>query len=146
LGNHSEAIKYYDKALEINPTYIVSLNNKGVALSNLGNYQEALKWYDKALEQKPGDLDMIANKARILGLELDKYTDALKLISKYISKNPDHKGLLCNKAEILEKMGNTATALPIKDKLIRLYSDNYKCGYFTKTGIDDIVGELFVLK
>ncbi|MEX0764113.1 MAG: tetratricopeptide repeat protein, partial [Nitrosopumilaceae archaeon] len=28
LGNYQEAISYYDKALEINPQYVIALNNK----------------------------------------------------------------------------------------------------------------------
>jgi tetratricopeptide (TPR) repeat protein len=134
----------YNKVLAKEPGYVISLNNKGVTLANLGYHKQALKWYDHALEKVPDDLDMIANKARLLGLELDKYTDALKLLNHNLKKNPDHKGLLCNKAEILEKMGNKNTAIPIKDKLIKLYSDNYKCGFFKKTNIDDIVGESFI--
>ena len=96
------------------------------------------------MKQVPDDLDMIANKARILGIELDKYTDSLKLINEYLKKVPDHKGLLCNKEEILEKMGYKDNAVSIKEKLIKLYSDNYKCGYFKKTSYGDILGEPFV--
>jgi hypothetical protein len=51
---------------------------------------------------------------------------------------------LCNKAEILEKMGYKDIALPIKEMLIKLYSENYKCGFFKKTGIDEIMEEQFV--
>lgn len=79
-------------------------------------YKEAIKWYDKALEEFPEDPSIIANKARILGLELDKYTDTLKLINQNLKKNSDHKGLLCNKAEILEKMGHTVSANSMKEK------------------------------
>jgi tetratricopeptide (TPR) repeat protein len=144
LGRYQEAVEWYDKVLEKDPKFITSINNKGVALANLGYYQQALNWYDKALKQVPGDLDMIANKARILGIEQDKYTDALKLINSYLKKNPDHKGLLCNKEEILDKMGYKDNALSIKKKLIELYSDNYKCGYFKKTSFGNIAGEPFV--
>ena len=137
-------VQWYNKALEKDPNLITSINNKGVAIANLGHYQQALNWYDKSLKQVPDNLDMIANKARILGLELQKYTDALKLINSYLKKNPDYKALLCNKVEILDKMGYKDDALSIKNELIELYSDNYKCGYFKKTGYGNIAGEPFV--
>ena len=143
LGRHKEAVEWYDKVLALEPNFIVSLNNKGVALANLGYYKDALKWYDYSLKQIPGDLDMISNKARILGLELE-YSDALKLLNTNLKINPDHKGLLCNKAEILGKMGHKHAAILLKEKLIELYSDNYKCGYFKKTSLTDIARELFV--
>jgi Tfp pilus assembly protein PilF len=38
----SEAIKYYDKALEIDPNNALVLNNKGFDLNRLGN-DEALR-------------------------------------------------------------------------------------------------------
>ena len=144
LGRYQESVEWYDKVLEKTPNNIVSINNKGVALANLGHHQQALDWYDHALKQFSDDLDIIANKARILGLELDKYTDALKLINKYLKKDPDHKGLLCNKAEILKKMGYKDNGLLIKEKLQKLYSNNYKCGFFKKTGYGNIAGEPFV--
>jgi len=140
LGKYQDAIQWYDKVLEKEPNFISSINNKGVALANLGHYQQALLWYDKALKQFPTDLDMIANKARILGIELGKYTSALDLINSHLKKNSNHKGLLCNKGEILEEMGSKDNALSIKKKLIELYSDNYKCGYFKKTSFGNISG------
>lgn len=96
------------------------------------------------MEHLPWDLDITSNKARILGLELGKYTEGLTLIKKNLVKNPNHKGLLCNEAEILEKMKDTESAIPIKEKLKKLYSANYKCGFFKKTGIGEILGQSFV--
>ena len=32
LGKYQEAIEWYDKALKIDPNYVISLNNKGYAL------------------------------------------------------------------------------------------------------------------
>jgi tetratricopeptide (TPR) repeat protein len=45
-----EAIKCYDKALEIDPKYANAWNNKGIFFNNLGRKDEALKAYEKALE------------------------------------------------------------------------------------------------
>jgi tetratricopeptide (TPR) repeat protein len=50
---HEEAIAYYDKALELNPKYVTTWNNKGFALDQLGLYEEAIECYDKALEIDP---------------------------------------------------------------------------------------------
>src|SRR6476660_1226236 len=56
-SNFLDALKYYDKALEIDPNNTDALNDKGVAFLNLGNNTEALKYYDKALEIDPKYID-----------------------------------------------------------------------------------------
>lgn len=47
---NEEAIKAYDKAIEINPENADDWYNKGFALYELGKYEEATKAYDKAKE------------------------------------------------------------------------------------------------
>jgi Flp pilus assembly protein TadD len=49
-GNSSEAINYFDKALELDPNNLKVLNGKGAALVELGNYTGAIHYYDKGLE------------------------------------------------------------------------------------------------
>ena len=53
LGKYDEAIKYCDKAIEINPNFAWAWINKGNALFELGKYDEAVKCYDKAIEIDP---------------------------------------------------------------------------------------------
>ena len=40
LGYFSEAIVYYDQAIEIDPNFLPAKNNKANALANLGNFEE----------------------------------------------------------------------------------------------------------
>ena len=49
LGNHAEAVVYYDKALATNPRYIPALTEKGYFLDKIGNYNLAIVYFDKAL-------------------------------------------------------------------------------------------------
>ncbi|MGK7940886.1 MAG: tetratricopeptide repeat-containing serine protease family protein [Crocosphaera sp.] len=66
LGRYKEAIKSYDKAIEISPDYIYAWYNRGFALEKLGRYEEAIKSYDKALEIDPNHEYAINNKKRLL--------------------------------------------------------------------------------
>ncbi len=51
MGNHTQAISYFDKALAIDPTNKRALNNMGVSLdSYLGNYLQVIQSFDKALK------------------------------------------------------------------------------------------------
>ena len=53
LGNYQEAIKYYDKAIELNSDFPRAYLNKGQALKRLGYFQEAMECYDKTIELMP---------------------------------------------------------------------------------------------
>ena len=52
-GKYEEAIKCFDKALEINPQDAYAWCNKGNSLYSQGKYEEAIKCFDKALEINP---------------------------------------------------------------------------------------------
>ena len=62
MGNYTEAIQYYDKALSISPINIVVYHDKANALFNLGNYTEAIQYYDKVLKINPNDGQTVNNK------------------------------------------------------------------------------------
>ena len=48
LGKHEEAIKCYDKALELNPKYEKAWNNKGNTFEKLGRKEEAQECFQEA--------------------------------------------------------------------------------------------------
>ena len=62
LGRYEEAIKAYDKAIELKPDYQKAWYNKGIALRKLYSYEEALEAFNKAIEIKPDDHDAWNNK------------------------------------------------------------------------------------
>ena len=52
-GDYLEAIKYFDKALEISPHYYPPTFNKAKAYYYAGMYEDALIWFNKS--NFPGD-------------------------------------------------------------------------------------------
>ena len=44
-GNYDKAIKYYKKAIELNPNFISSYHNLGVSYFNKGKHKEAKKYF-----------------------------------------------------------------------------------------------------
>jgi tetratricopeptide (TPR) repeat protein len=80
LKRYDEAIKCYDKAIEINSLYYDVYNSKGLALSLLEKYDEAMKYYDKAVEIDPNNVDALNGKGMACGMRfcqtlLKAYTD-----------------------------------------------------------------------
>jgi tetratricopeptide (TPR) repeat protein len=52
-GKYSEAIKAYDKAIEMNPQLIQAWISKGFALNSLAKYDEAIKAFDQVIRIAP---------------------------------------------------------------------------------------------
>lgn len=86
LGQYNEAIKWYDKALTLEPNATYILFNKGNAFSNLGQQEEAIKWYDKAITLEPNATHVLFNMANALA-NLSQYIEATKLYDRIIAEN-----------------------------------------------------------
>ena len=97
---YEEAIKYYDKILEIDPEDQKALLNKGSVLKDLERYEEAIKYYDKILEINPNNVKALANKG-ITFAYLQEYEDALIMIDKALLLDPDNEFVKGEKAHFL---------------------------------------------
>jgi tetratricopeptide (TPR) repeat protein len=69
LGNHSQAIPYFDQALSLDPKNSYALTRKGIALDNLSNYGQAIPYFDKALSIDPKNLSALIGKGTALELQ-----------------------------------------------------------------------------
>ena len=78
-GKYNEAIKAFDKAIEIKPHDSKFWNNKGYALSKQNKYYEALKAYEKAIEINPQYSKAWYNRACIYSLINNKNLSILNL-------------------------------------------------------------------
>ena len=58
---YEEALKYIEKALDLNPNYNYALNTKANILDKLGKKEESLVWYQKAAESKPENIIFLLN-------------------------------------------------------------------------------------
>ncbi|HEY9205282.1 MAG TPA: tetratricopeptide repeat protein, partial [Candidatus Methanoperedens sp.] len=66
MEKYEEAIKSFDKSLQIDPGNNTAWNNKGMALARSGKFAEAIQCYDKALEINPDDYVVLNNKGSTL--------------------------------------------------------------------------------
>jgi Flp pilus assembly protein TadD len=65
-GNHPEAIRYFDQAIEIDPSLAMAWHDRGICLRELGKDEEALKNIDKACELEPDNEEFLFNRAELL--------------------------------------------------------------------------------
>ena len=103
---YNEAIKAYDKAIEINPHDSLAWYNKGLALDKLNKHEEAMKAYDKAIEIDPRDSTAWYNKGTILG-KLGKDDITIEPFDKSIESNPQNQQIGTKKGLLYLNQRNT---------------------------------------
>ena len=65
-NRHEEAIKYYDKILEISPNHVKALTSKGISLAFLHEWDEAEKLIVQAMELEPENKVIKSTMAQFL--------------------------------------------------------------------------------
>ena len=78
---YSQAINWYDKAIELDSGNFAAWYNKGRVLGKLGSYVEAIECFDKAIEIDPGNAYVWDDKGWALG-KLDMYNEVIVCTNK----------------------------------------------------------------
>lgn len=64
IGDHTEAIKYFDKVISLDAKNAAALNNRGNLLMISDKYQDAARAYQAAAQASPEDAQILVNLAR----------------------------------------------------------------------------------
>ncbi|MGB4897884.1 MAG: tetratricopeptide repeat protein [Ignavibacteria bacterium] len=111
-GNHFqnikmyvEAIRDYDKYIQLNPYNQSAYMNRGNAHERLQHFDQALRDYDKVLELKPDDTIAHFNKGVVYDY-LGRFDLAVQEYSLAISKDPRLAKAYYNRGISNEQLGN----------------------------------------
>jgi tetratricopeptide (TPR) repeat protein len=88
MEKYQKAIECCDKAMEIDPSCVGAIANKGNALTHLGRCQEAFICYDHALKINPRDFMAWYNKGLCYREAFNKYENDLECQKKALEINP----------------------------------------------------------
>lgn len=90
-GELEKALEDYNRALEINPRYVIALSNRAGAWSRLREYDKAIEDCNRAIEYGPADSDSETYFFRATAWhgkgQIDK---ALADLGKAIELNPEY--------------------------------------------------------
>jgi len=128
---YQEALKMFDKALELNPNHVRALTAKGAALIPLRRYQQAIQCYDSAIRIEPKLVVAWYNKGIALS-KLGKYKEAIDSYDNAIRIAPSvpNVALVWNsKGEALVELKNFKDALGSFDAAIKI-EGNYPACWF----------------
>jgi len=87
-GNFKKAIKFYKKALKIDPNFAFALDNLGLAYRKTKQYDKALESYAKSMKIIPTNKTPIMNSA-VVYVYKKKWDKAIAMYKKLIDIDPD---------------------------------------------------------
>ena len=103
-GNFTQAINYYDRALNIDPNHTNALTDNGEALGNLGIAQESIVYFDKVLKIDPDNVPALNDKGISLA-DLGKYGEAIVYFDKSLKINGSNIHAMSNKTRVFYALG-----------------------------------------
>jgi len=149
MGRKDKAIEYYNKALEIRPSYGGARNNLGVFYFNDKNYDKALECFKGTVKYDSLYTDAYANIGAVYE-NTGKHKEALEEFQKAIHLNKDAFSVYENMSRTSAAMHDSAaakdyasTANMIKERLSKikpmLAEGEYKFGSVTKLIIATLI-------
>jgi len=127
---YDEAIKAFEKAIELKPDYEVAWYYKGIAYSEANKADESIESFDHAIKLKPNDAYNYNGKGNVY-FNIKKYDYALEAYNKAIELIPDNSIFWKNKADALTKLEKYDDAIVACDKSIEL-DPNYASAWNSK--------------
>jgi tetratricopeptide (TPR) repeat protein len=88
-GNNTEALKYYEQALELSPDHELASTSRDKASKSLARAKEQLPKLEKKLLDKPGDTKALFKFGQGL-LNMNRPDEAIKIFDKLIEREPDN--------------------------------------------------------
>ncbi len=119
VGKKEEAIKAYEKAIELNPEYPLAYNNLAALYTGKGETRKAISLYNKALAINPRYFDAYFNLAISYG-ELNDYRNAILFYKKALEIKPYYATAHNNIAAAYYELGEYGLAVEHFDKAVEL--------------------------
>jgi len=94
-GKYAEAIRFFDQAIEIDPSLAYIWHDRGVCYRELGKDAEALRNFDKAVEIAPDDEEFLFTRGEMLkniGILRQKRNlieSAVQVLNRVVELNPN---------------------------------------------------------
>jgi type IV pilus biogenesis/stability protein PilW len=114
-----KAIQAYQRAIELDPSYIEAYNNLGIIYQELGDFENALKVYQKAIEINPR-YEKAYNNLGILFYLQDRYEEALESFQKALAINPNNMESYINCGILFKKKGQWDKAIESYQKALAI--------------------------
>jgi tetratricopeptide (TPR) repeat protein len=107
--NFDEALKLFNHAIMIDPTYDYSYGGKALILNKMGKFNESLDMFSKALDLNPKNSITWHNKG-LTFVNIKKIDEAISCFDNAISYDESYSKAWYNKGRCFELLGNSEKA------------------------------------
>ena len=118
-GRAAEAVGLLERAIKVDPNYVIAHNNLGAALYRLGRLKEAAERCEQALRLRPDYPQAHNNLANAL-LGLKRFNEAATHYREAVRLNPDWAEAHINLGLALQSVGRTDEAVECYEEALRL--------------------------
>jgi len=122
LGQWEAAVKHYEQALTIKPSYAEVHSNLGVTLKELGQLERAVKHYEQALAIKPDYAEAHSNLGNVLK-ELGQLDAAVKHYEQALAIKPAYAEAHSNLGNALRDLGQLERAVKCYEQALTIKPD-----------------------
>lgn len=130
MREFNEAIANFTQAIRLQPDYVSSYINRGIALDMMKQHAAAISDYDTAIRLQP-DYVIAYNSRGIARANLGQYEEAIKDYTKVIEIDKDFPAAYGNRGRAREAIGKYVDAMSDYNTVIRL-SPNDARGYYNR--------------
>jgi len=96
-GDYAEAVQRFEKALELEPDNVETLNKLGLAQYKLVQLEQAIETYTKALAIEPDNVDVMSNLGAAY-YRFGQLDNAIEIYNRAMAIAPDDAGIRSNLA------------------------------------------------
>ena len=144
LLDYEGAIKDYDKAIELDPSYTNAYFNRAYTKNDIGYYEDAIQDYTKVIELNPNDTSAYFYRGSI-NSNIQNYEEAIEDFNKAIELKPNNAKAYCNRGLAKHEIKEYKSAIEDYTKAIELDSNDTYAYYNrgnTKFDLQDYKGAL----
>ncbi|CAN1488147.1 Spy Predicted O-linked N-acetylglucosamine transferase, SPINDLY family [Burkholderiaceae bacterium] len=123
---HHEAIKWYRRAIQLNPNDAQALSNLATSLNSTGNYQESLEIQEKAIKLDPHNAEFWYNAGNIL-CDMGMFENSFRYYEKSLALNPYSHETLNNYGKALFDLGRFSESITYYDQALQLNPNFLEC-------------------
>jgi len=122
-GDGNNALKWYERAVELAPENLDFINAMGSTLVEMEQLTQAEKWLQTSIQKNPKQPEPLTNYGFLLAKK-QQFNQAMEYYNKALSLDPDFDQALLNKAAVLNLMGKKQDAIRLLQQIIKRNPQN----------------------